>query len=186
MSTLHNRIYLKPIRKSLRNNATSAEATLWTMLKKSQVGGYKFRRQHSIGKYVVDFYCPTLHLVIELDGEPHADLVNTQLDAERDEFINNYGITVFRYENRWVFEYPDAIIEDILELGEKGKKNLNHLPATSCGTPRLTKQSGRLLNREEKFMLRLNSAIKMICVHFLNFPLLFFRRRGRLQSGYDT
>ena len=121
MSTLHNRKYLKPIRKSLRNNATSAEATLWNMLKNSQVGGYKFRRQHSIGKYVVDFYFPTLHLVIELDGEPHADLINIALDAERDEFINQQGITVIRYENRWVFEYPEVIIQEILEFGKKRK-----------------------------------------------------------------
>jgi len=55
MSPLHNRKYLKPIRKSLRNNATSAEATLWKMLQKGQVGGFKFRRQHSIVKHVVDF-----------------------------------------------------------------------------------------------------------------------------------
>ncbi len=119
MSTLHNRKYLKPIRKSLRNHATSAEATLWNMLKNSKVGGYKFRRQHSIGKYVVDFYCPTLQLVIELDGEPHADLINIAQDAERDEFINQYGITVNRYENRWVFEYPEVIKNDIVEFGEK-------------------------------------------------------------------
>ena len=118
MSTLHNRKYLKPVRKSLRNNATSAEATLWNMLKNSQVRGYKFRRQHSIGKYVVDFYCPTLHLVIELDGEPHADLVNIAWDAERDEFINQHGIAVLRYENRWVFEYPEVIKNDILEFGK--------------------------------------------------------------------
>jgi very-short-patch-repair endonuclease len=119
MSTLHNRKYLKPIRKSLRNNATSAEATLWNILKNSQVGGYKFRRQHSIGKYVVDFYCPTLQLVIELDGEPHADLVHIVLDAERDEFINQHEIIVNRYENRWVFEYPEVIKNDILEFGKK-------------------------------------------------------------------
>jgi very-short-patch-repair endonuclease len=121
MSTLHNRKYLKPIRKALRNHDTSAEATLWNMLKKSQVGGYKFRRQHSIGNYVVDFYCPALQLVIELDGEPHADLVNIALDAERDEFIKQCGIAVNRYENRWVFEYPEVIKQDILEFGEKRK-----------------------------------------------------------------
>ncbi|TNF47006.1 MAG: DUF559 domain-containing protein [Bacteroidetes bacterium] len=121
MSTLHNQKYLKPIRKYLRNHATSAEATLWNMLKKSQVGGYKFRRQHSIGKYVVDFYCPSLQLVIELDGEPHADLVNIALDSERDEFINQHGIAVFRYENRWVFEYPEVIKQEILEFGERKK-----------------------------------------------------------------
>ena len=119
MAKLHNRKELKPLRKSLRNNATSAEATLWKMLKRKQVGGYKFRRQHSVGKYVVDFYCPTLQLAIELDCEPHADLINITRDAERDEWLNEQGITVFRYENRWVFEYPEVITEDILEFGEK-------------------------------------------------------------------
>lgn len=121
MTSIHNHKNLKHIRKSLRNHSTSAEATLWKMLQKSQVGGYKFRRQHSIGNYVVDFYCPMLQLAIELDGEPHADLINIVRDAERDEFINNHGIIVFRYENRWVFEYPEVIIEDILKFGEKKK-----------------------------------------------------------------
>ena len=120
---LHNRKYLKSIRKNLRNNSTSAEATLWNMLKKKQVGGYKFRRQHSIGNYVVDFYCLELQLAIELDGEPHADLITIALDAERDEFLNNHEITVSRYENRWVFEYPKVIKNDILEFGEKKARN---------------------------------------------------------------
>lgn len=119
MSPLHNRKYLKPIRKYLRNNSTSAEATLWNLLKNKQVGAYKFRRQHSIGNYIIDFYCPTLQLAIELDGEPHAGLINIVRDTERDKFLNQYGITVFRYENRWVFEYPHVIIEEILEFGAK-------------------------------------------------------------------
>ena len=121
MPPLHNRKYLKTIRKSLRNNSTAAEATLWKMLQKSQVGGYKFRRQHSIGNFIVDFYCPTLLLAIELDGEPHANLVNIQIDAERDDFLNKHDITVFRYENRWVYEYPEVIVEEILKFGEKRK-----------------------------------------------------------------
>ena len=122
MTKLHNRKELKPFRKNLRNNSTSAEAALWEMLKNKQVGGYKFRRQHSVGKYILDFYCPALQLAIELDGEPHADLINIARDAERDEWLNQQGITVFRYENRWVFEYPDVIKKDILEFGEKVKK----------------------------------------------------------------
>ena len=127
MTRLHNRHNLKPVRKHLRNHTTSAEATLWTMIKNSQIGGNKFRRQHSIGKYVVDFYCPELKLAIELDGEPHADLVNIARDSDRDGFIIQQGITVFRYENRWVFEYPDVIKNEILEFG-KGKLNTTTSP----------------------------------------------------------
>ena len=121
MTQLHNRKYLKPIRKHLRNNSTASEATLWKLLKKSQIGAYKFRRQHSIGNYIVDFYCPELQLAIELDGEPHADLNSIAFDSERDSFLNERGITIFRYENRWVYEYPEVIVEDILELGRKMK-----------------------------------------------------------------
>ena len=121
MPPLHNRQYLKSIRKYLRNNSTAAEASLWKMLKKSKVGGYKFRRQHSVANFILDFYCPLLKLAIELDGEPHAKLENIARDTERDEYLSKIGITVFRYENRWVYEYPTVIIEDILEFGEKKK-----------------------------------------------------------------
>jgi very-short-patch-repair endonuclease len=120
---LHNRKFLKPIRKYLRNHSTAAEATLWLMLKKSQVGGFKFRRQHSIGNFIVDLYCPYLQLSIELDGEPHANLYNITCDMERDKIIAEQGITVLRYENCWVYEYPEVIKQDILEFGEKKKNN---------------------------------------------------------------
>nr|WP_320020538.1 endonuclease domain-containing protein [uncultured Draconibacterium sp.] len=114
---LHNRKFYKPLRKHLRNHSTAAEATLWKMLKKRQVGGYKFRRQHSIGKYIVDFFCYELMLAIELDGEVHADLISIEKDKERDEELNKLGVTVLRYENRWVYEYPEVIKQDVLEFG---------------------------------------------------------------------
>ena len=87
------------------------------MLKKRQVGGYKFRRQHSIGKYIVDFFCYELMLAIELDGEVHADLNGIARDMERDEQLNKLGVTVLRYENRWVYEYPEVIKQDIIDFG---------------------------------------------------------------------
>ena len=121
---LHNRKYLKNIRKHLRNHSTSAEAELWNILKQKQVGGYKFRRQHSVDKYILDFYCPELKLAIELDGEPHADIQSILRDSERDSHLNQYGITVYRYENRWAFEYPGVIIQDMLEFKEKRKPEL--------------------------------------------------------------
>jgi len=120
----HNRPYLKKIRKHLRNHSTSAEAELWNILKHRNLGGLKFRRQHSVGKYILDFYCPDLRLAIELDGEPHADLQNIIRDEERDSHLMEYGITVFRYENRWAFEYPEVIKEDILEFAGR-KKSIN-------------------------------------------------------------
>ncbi len=119
---LHNRKFYKPIRKHLRNHGTVAEATLWKMLQKRQIGGYKFRRQHSIWKYIVDFYSYELMLAIELDVEVHADLNSIARDTKRDEELNEMGVTVLRYENRWVYEYPEVIKKDIIEFGEKTKK----------------------------------------------------------------
>ena len=81
MPRLHNNKFLKPIRKLLRNQSTAAEATLWKMLNKGQVGGLKFRRQHSVGKFILDFYCSKLRLCIELDGEVHANLSQIQKEA---------------------------------------------------------------------------------------------------------
>ncbi len=68
MTELNNKKYLKSTRKDLRNNPTSAEKILWEHLKGSNFYGYKFRRQHSIGRYILDFYCPELKISIELDG----------------------------------------------------------------------------------------------------------------------
>ena len=68
---IHNKIELKGKRKFLRNNSASAEAMLWLLLKGKQLEGRKFRRQHSVGNYVLDFYCPSEKLAVELDGEPH-------------------------------------------------------------------------------------------------------------------
>ena len=118
---LHNRNYLKEKRKALRNNSTSAEATLWLKIKGKQVGGLKFRRQHSVGNYIIDFYCPSLKLGIELDGQYHVYL--KEQDIKRDEFLYSKGITILRYENIFVFEYADQIIDDIMSFNEK--KSLN-------------------------------------------------------------
>ena len=65
---LNNVKVLKPIRQALRNDATAAEKQLWQFLKGSQLSGRKFRRQHSVGYFILDFYCPSEQLAIELDG----------------------------------------------------------------------------------------------------------------------
>ncbi len=110
---LFNRKYLKTIRSSLRNNSTSAEAVLWTYLKSASIDGRKFRRQHSIGKYIADFYCPSEKLIVELDGEPHGDYIQIEKDKIRDEFLKGLGLTVLRFENRLVFQDPEYILKEI-------------------------------------------------------------------------
>ena len=71
---IKNLDYLKKYRRNLRKKLTPSEAALWSLLKNKQVFDLKFRRQTSIENYIVDFYCPQLKIVIELDGEPHFSL----------------------------------------------------------------------------------------------------------------
>ena len=111
--SLHNLKEYKPIRKNLRNNSTSAEASLWNYLKGRKLLGKKFRRQASIGKYVVDFYCPEEKLAIELDGEVHQNDKNHENDTLRDIYLNQLGIAVLRFENRMVFEYLNTVLKEI-------------------------------------------------------------------------
>ena len=100
-------------RTELRKQLTPAEATFWKIVKNSNLDGRKFRRQHSVGKYVLDFYCPSEKLGIELDGEGHYDGLQEIKDAERKTFLRYFGIKVVRFENRMVFEEPVWVIERI-------------------------------------------------------------------------
>ena len=110
---IHNRPYLKTFRKKLRNHSTSAEATLWTYLKNRQLDNRKFRRQHSMGNFIADFYCPEENLVIELDGQGHFCEEGMQADAHKSKYINQLGIKVIRFENKWVFEDIDYVLNEI-------------------------------------------------------------------------
>jgi very-short-patch-repair endonuclease len=105
--------YLEQRRKELRSALTPAEAKLWTMLKNSALQNRKFRRQHSIGNYIVDFYCPSEKLIIELDGQVHYDPVQAAYDHERDKRLTDLGNRVLRFENKVVFEAPESLLAEI-------------------------------------------------------------------------
>ena len=92
---------------------TPAEASFWNLVKNSNLDGRKFRRQHSLGPYILDFYCPSEMLAIELDGEIHYDDQALVYDAERKLFLNYFGIKVLRFENRFVFEEREWLAEFI-------------------------------------------------------------------------
>ena len=110
---LNNLPYLKTFRKELRNNLTPAEAKLWTLLKGKQMNGRKFRRQHSVGNYILDFYCPSERIAIELDGQGHFEVSQAEYDYERDLFLEAFGIRVLRFENKWVWNNPDGLLEEV-------------------------------------------------------------------------
>jgi very-short-patch-repair endonuclease len=110
---IHNRKELEVFRKSLRNNGTPAEGALWKLLKGKQLEGRKFRRQHSVGFYILDFYCPAEKLAIELDGERHFTEDGKVYDERRTEYLKEIGIRVVRFENREVFENAERVLEVI-------------------------------------------------------------------------
>ena len=110
---------LKSKRKHLRNNSTEAEILLWTYLKGKELAGRKFRRQQSIGNYIVDFYCPEEKLVVELDSDFHFDDEVKKYDEERSEFIYNLGIKLIRFENQEVVYNLETVLNSI----EKEFKN---------------------------------------------------------------
>ena len=90
-------------RKMLRNNMTPAELILWSILRDKDLG-YKFRRQHSIGRYVVDFYSPALKLVIEIDGGYHLSSDMKKYDKIRQSYIKALGIKLLRFSNYDILE----------------------------------------------------------------------------------
>ncbi|HQM69427.1 MAG TPA: DUF559 domain-containing protein [Bacteroidales bacterium] len=116
---IFNRKSLKPHRSYLRNNSTSAESALWNQLKSKNLEGRKFRRQQSIGNYIVDFYCPSEKLIIELDRDPHGDPKQIQKDISRDKYLETLGFTVLRFENRFVFQEPEIILNEIKKVFRK-------------------------------------------------------------------
>ena len=116
---IFNRKSLKPLRSYLRNNSTSAESALWNHLKSKNLEGRKFRRQQSIGNYIVDFYCPSEKLIIELDRDPHGDPKQIQKDISRDKYLEALGFTVLRFENRFVFQEPEIVLNEIKKVFRK-------------------------------------------------------------------
>jgi very-short-patch-repair endonuclease len=112
MPEIHNRKELEHYRKQLRNNATTAEATLWHYLKGKQLGK-KIRRQHSVGRYIIDFSCATERVAIELDGAHHFTPEVMKHDAERTKYLESLNIKVIRFENRRVFEDLEQVLREI-------------------------------------------------------------------------
>lgn len=110
---LNNLNKYKERRQQLRTKGTSAEATLWLALQKRQLQGRKFRRQHSVGPYILDFYCSTEKLAIELDGQVHRVVVRANYDYQREQYLNALGIRVIRFENKFVFKSPVGVLQAI-------------------------------------------------------------------------
>jgi len=113
MTIIYNIKALKDRRKRLRNKMTEAEIFLWSKIKNKQLAGYRFRRQYSVGRYIVDFYCPKLKLAIELDGGHHNQEEQIIYDEERTKYLNSLNIKVVRYWNHEVLKGIGYVLEDL-------------------------------------------------------------------------
>ena len=99
--------------KELRKLETVAEKLLWSQLNRNQLLGLQFRRQHPINRFIADFYCPKIKLVIEVDGSIH-DIPEYQAhDIGRSEVLNDFGITVIRFTNEQILNEIDSTIKQI-------------------------------------------------------------------------
>ncbi|MEA1911683.1 MAG: DUF559 domain-containing protein [Spirochaetota bacterium] len=112
-SMINNKKILITYRKFLRNNSTSAEIRLWNYIKNKQLSDRKFRRQHSIDNFILDFYCPAEKLAVELDGGYHNIPKQAAKDKERDLILKSYGIKVLRFRNELVFKNINGVLETI-------------------------------------------------------------------------
>ncbi len=133
---IHNKREMLERRKKLRNNATQEEKLLWKYLRKSYVADAKFRRQHSVGYYVLDFYCPEVRLAVELDGGGHYTEEVMEYDKTRDEYLKALNIKTIRFNNRDVKNNMTGILDllgDEIEnrRGETSTQATTSQPLTS-------------------------------------------------------
>lgn len=110
---IFNRKYNKTRRVALRKNQTEPEKFFWQAVRGKQLG-LKFRRQHGIGPYIVDFYCAEKKLVIELDGDSHYSSEAQALDAERDHYLRRLGLVVMRFTNLEVRNNLEEVLLRVL------------------------------------------------------------------------
>lgn len=112
---VHTKKELKAYRKNLRDNTTPAEAFLWNFLKARKLEGKRFTRQHSVGSYIVDFYCASEKLIIELDGEVHLNSTKELKDLKRTKYLEKLGFKVLRFENKMVFDFLPSVLKEIAD-----------------------------------------------------------------------
>jgi very-short-patch-repair endonuclease len=122
---------LKPVARQMRKEPTQAEDIMWQHLRDRQLLGFKFRRQHSIERFIVDFYCSEASLVIEIDGSIHQ--YTKEEDAIRQEYIESYGLRLLRFTNDEVLNNLDSVLNRIAE--ELGKPHPFNSSKTSSPCP---------------------------------------------------
>ena len=122
MTQFFNRTDEKEKRRELRNNMPKAEVILWSRLQRRQLLGCRFRRQYSVGDYVLDFYSLEARLGIELDGESHFQAGAAEHDERRRQFIESFGIKILRFLNPDVYDNLEGVLEVIAREVERRRR----------------------------------------------------------------
>ena len=110
--------YILELQRKFRKNPTPAEATLWRAIRQNQLGGLRFLRQRAFGRAIVDFYCASAKLVIELDGEVHDSDQAQDYDEKRTELLEARGLMVLRFRNEEVLNGLPGVLQRILEVAD--------------------------------------------------------------------
>jgi very-short-patch-repair endonuclease len=148
---IHTLPQLSGLRTALRKKLTPAEARLWSILKSSKLDRRKFRRQHSVGRYILDFYCASEKLAVELDGARHFSGSGAAYDRKRKEFLEQHGIMVIRFENKMVFEDEEWVLNRIRYEFDRDERTTPSAeaaatPPSSGGEPFRGVRSGRIIS----------------------------------------
>jgi very-short-patch-repair endonuclease len=109
-------LYIIKLARKMRLNMTDAEKNLWNELKEKKLNGYKFRCQHPVYRYILDFYCPAAGLAVEIDGDIHKS--RHDYDEFRDEFLKNCGITTLRITNEEIIYNITDVLQRIYHVLE--------------------------------------------------------------------
>lgn len=94
---------------------TEAESFLWQKIRRKQLKGRQFYRQKNIGDYIVDFYCPSAKVIVELDGGQHYTQEGGSRDQIREKYLEGLGFTILRFSDREVFKNIEGVLERIFE-----------------------------------------------------------------------
>lgn len=133
---------LKERARELRQNQTPAEAMMWGLVRNRQVADLKFRRQHQIGTYIVDFYCDELSLIVELDGEYHFEPDQIEKDKKREADLRALGFDILRFENKQFMDDPVSVLEEIVAYGSPNPQPLSPQERGATGPSPLGRGGG--------------------------------------------
>ena len=125
MTRVFNPAAEKGKRRSLCKRMPRAEVLLWSKLRGQQLSGLRFRRQYSVGPYVLDFYCPEAKLAVEVDGDIHFGDGAEERDAERQLYIGSFGIRFIRCTNEDVYKNIEGVLEEIERVGLERRVRAN-------------------------------------------------------------